>query len=74
MALTRRFFAKLAADFRNAQPNLDNPSIEIQAHDVWSDMVIITATALAEQNAMFNYGKFYEACGMPAAAVARVSR
>jgi hypothetical protein len=68
MALTRRFFTKLAADFNGIRPRSEDP-----AHDTWTDCVIVTATALAEQNAMFNYAKFYQACGMPQEAVERVA-
>jgi hypothetical protein len=62
MALHRRFFTRLAADFRNACPASTEESIEFA---VWMHMVTITASALAEQNGMFNLAKFYEACGMP---------
>lgn len=70
MALTRRFFTRLAADFRDRKPGYpqDHPT-----HQTWQDMVVVTATALAEQNAMFNYAKFYQACGMPQEAVERVA-
>lgn len=61
MALTRRFFTKLAHDFRDAKPGTGDSS---SAHAVWQHMVTITAGNLAVQNAMFNFAKFYEACGM----------
>jgi len=70
MALTRRFFTKLAAQYREARPA--GPQ-DTTAYAVWAHLVTITAGALAEQNAMFNYAKFYEACGMDDAAVARVA-
>ena len=72
MALTRRFFTKLAADFREARPAGDEGEGSI-SHAVWMHMVTITANALAAQNAMFNYAKFYEASGMPDAVVTRVA-
>jgi hypothetical protein len=68
MALTRRFFTNLAANFREARPNTTPYSTE---YAVWMHCVTITANALAVQNAMFNYAKFYEACGMPADAIER---
>lgn len=61
MALTRRFFTDLAAKYRAQRPE-DTASRE---GEVWEDMVRITASALASQNGMFNYAKFYEACGVP---------
>jgi hypothetical protein len=67
MALTRRFFTALARDFRDAKPGTGDNST---AMAVWEHMVTITANALAVQNAMFNYARFYEACGMPAEVVA----
>lgn len=70
MALTRRFFTKLAADFKEARPQ----SIDSREHAVWMLMVIITANALAVQNAMFNRQRFYEACGMPEHVVAAAAR
>lgn len=62
MALTRRFFANLAADYRAIRP----PESMTGSRQVWAEMVRITAGALAAQNAMFNYERFYEACGMDA--------
>jgi hypothetical protein len=70
MALTRRFFTNLAHKFRDAKPATGADSTAVA---VWAHMVTITAGSLAEQNAMFNYAKFYEACGMDDAAVARVA-
>lgn len=62
MALTRRFFSALAADYRLLRPASGEGSA---SHEVWEQMVRTTATALAAQNGMFNYAKFYEACGVP---------
>lgn len=62
MALTRRFFTKLAKDYRDARPGSSPESAEFR---VWEDMVRITADALALQHGMFNYAKFYEAAGVP---------
>jgi hypothetical protein len=67
MALTRRFFTNLAADYRAARP----PHADEQANAVWTKMVVLTANALAVQNAMFNHQRFYEACGMPAENIQR---
>lgn len=61
MALTRRFFTALAFEYRMLRPEADNA----EALAVWEQMVRTTATALASQNGMFNYAKFYEACGVP---------
>ena len=66
MALTRRFFTALARDFLMARPDAPEESIEMA---VWERMVRLTANAFAAQNAMFNYARFYEACGMPASVV-----
>ncbi|QWY81359.1 hypothetical protein SEA_RIZWANA_62 [Arthrobacter phage Rizwana] len=68
MALGRRFFANLAKEFLLARPDATEDTIEMA---VWEQMIRITARNLAAQNAMFNYGKFYEACGMSQEAVAR---
>lgn len=62
MALTRRFFTNLAAEYKSARPGTGENS---SAMAVWAHMVSITASALALQNGMFNRAKFYEACGMP---------
>lgn len=67
MALNRRFFTALARDFLMARPDAPQESVEMA---VWEQMVRLTANALAAQNAMFNYAKFYQACGMPAEVVA----
>lgn len=67
MALNRRFFANLASEFLFARPDATEDSVEMA---VWERMVRITAQNLAAQNAMFNFAKFYEACGMPAEVVA----
>ncbi|QWY82800.1 hypothetical protein PP641_gp060 [Arthrobacter phage SilentRX] len=67
MALTRRFFTTLAREFLLARPDATEESIEMA---VWERMVRITAHNLAAQNAMFNFAKFYEACGMPEEVVA----
>jgi hypothetical protein len=69
MALTRRFFTRLAADFRAARPAYDDAA----ANATWTKLVTITANALAEQNAMFNHQRFYEACGMEPELVARLA-
>ena len=61
MALTRRFFTDLAAKYRDLRPADDETPNELA---VWEAMVRTTATALAAQNGMFNYAKFYEACGV----------
>jgi hypothetical protein len=61
MALTRRFFTDLARKYREAKPQSHPDSTEVA---VWAHMVVITANALAVQNAMFNFEKFYEACGL----------
>ena len=66
MALTRRFFTALARDFLMARPDAPEESIEMA---VWEQMVRLTANALSAQNGMFNYARFYEACGMPQAVV-----
>lgn len=63
MALTRRFFTALAADYRNLRPAAEDDGR--LAFAVWEQMVRTTAQALAAQNGMFNYAKFYEACGLP---------
>lgn len=63
MALTRRFFTRLAAEFKDARPPLSN--VDGTPLAVWAHMVTITANNLAVQNAMFNHQRFYEACGMP---------
>jgi hypothetical protein len=63
MALTRRFFTALAADYRMLCPASGKGSA---SYDVWERMVRTTAHALAAQNGMFNYAKFYEACGVVA--------
>ena len=68
MALTRRFFTNLAKDFREARPETGEDTTPFR---VWEHCVTITANALALQNAMFNYGKFYQACGMSQEAVDR---
>lgn len=60
MALTRRFFTDLARQYREARPHTPADST---AMAVWEHMVVITANALAIQNAMFNFEKFYAACG-----------
>lgn len=62
MALNKRFFTSLARDFLMARPDAPQEAVEMA---VWEQMVRLTANALAAQNAMFNYGRFYEACGMP---------
>jgi hypothetical protein len=67
MALTRRFFTNLAAEYRASRPSYENE----EANATWLKLVTITANALAEQNAMFKHAKFYEACGMPADAIER---
>ena len=67
MALTRRFFTNLAREFLLARPDAPEESVEMA---VWERMVRITAHSLAAQNSMFNFAKFYEACGMPAEVVA----
>lgn len=69
MALTRRFFTNLAADYRAARP----PHGEEQANAVWTKMVVLTANALAVQNAMFNHQRFFEACGMEPEQVAKLA-
>lgn len=69
MALTRRFFTQLAKDFRDAKPATGDDSMEVA---VWAHCVTITANALSLQNGMFKHDKFYEAAGMPEAAVERV--
>lgn len=61
MGLTRRFFTKLAHDLRDARPNTTTSSTE---YAIWVHCIVITAGNLALQNAMFNYEKFYEACGV----------
>jgi len=66
VALTRRFFTSLARDFKDARPQ----STDSREFGVWMQMVRITAEALAAQNSMFNYARFYEACGMPEPVVA----
>lgn len=71
MALTRRFFTALAADFKNARPHTPADST---AMAVWEHMVTLTANALAVQNAMFKHDRFYEACGMPEHVVAAAAR
>ena len=71
MALTRRFFTALAADFQEARPSASMESTEFA---VWMHMVTITANALAVQNAMFKHDRFYEACGMPEHVVAAAAR
>lgn len=70
MALTRRFFTKLAADFKEARPQ----SIDSREHAVWMHMVTITAANLSVQNGMFSFERFYEACGMPEHVVAAAAR
>lgn len=71
MALTKRFFSNLAADFRKARPGTgDNTS----AMAVWEHMVTITAGNLALQNGNFNFARFYEACGMRDEVVAAAER
>jgi hypothetical protein len=62
VALTRRFFTSLAADYRDIRPK-DGGSAE---YAVWAQMVATTAAALATNNAMFNHQRFYEACGVRA--------
>lgn len=62
MALNRRFFTNLAADYKEARPHAPLHSTEFA---VWMHMVTITAGNLAAQNAMFNFARFYEAAGMP---------
>lgn len=62
MALNRRFFTALAADYRALRPSEANGK---EALAIWEQMVRTTAQALAAQNGMFNYAKFYEACGLP---------
>lgn len=64
MALTRRFFTDLAHKYRDLRPASDSGD-STAAWFVWEQMVRTTATALAAQNGMFNYAKFYEACGLP---------
>lgn len=61
MALTRRFFTALAREFLLARPDAPEEAVEMA---VWERMVRITAQNLATQNGMFNYAKFYEACGV----------
>lgn len=74
MALGRRFFTNLAADFRNARPPFrEAGDPDGTAFAVWMHMVTITANALALQNALFKYDRFYEACGMPQEAIDRVA-
>lgn len=70
MALTRRFFTSLARDFSEAKPATGDDSTEVA---VWAHCVTITANALALQNAMFNYEKFYTACGMAPDAIRKVA-
>ena len=70
MALTRRFFKNLATEFRDARPQTGEDSTPFR---VWQHCVTITANSLARTNAMFNYAKFYEACGFPAEDVEKVA-
>lgn len=69
MALTRRFFANLAAEYRAARPAYADES----ANATWTKLVTVTANALAAQNAMFNHQRFYEACGMEPELVAKLA-
>ena len=62
MALTRRFFTNLAAEYRRLRPFTEPGDPEFV---IWESMIRTTAEALAAQNGMFNYAKFYEACGVP---------
>ena len=65
MALTRRFFTELAAKYRDLRPVTSDATGQFGTdYDLWEQMVRMTATSLAAQNGMFNYAKFYEACGM----------
>lgn len=58
--MSKRFFAKLAAQYREARPPTGaDPGMLA----VWQHMVVITAGALATQNSYFKLDKFYEACG-----------
>jgi hypothetical protein len=63
MALTKRFFVALAAEYRALRPVTGTDEYTFA---LWEQMVRTTATALAAQNGMFNYARFYEACGVPA--------
>lgn len=58
MALTRRFYDKLAMDLRNARPT-PAPLLNI-----WLHCVTITANNLALNHAAFKRDMFYEACGV----------
>ena len=60
MALTRRFFTNLAAEYY-----ILRPAAGTREFDIWESMVRITAMRMAATNGMFNYAKFYEACGVP---------
>ena len=60
MAMSKRFFIKLAAEYRGIRPAA-NGSPE---YATWAQMVHITAEALRTQNSSFNFQRFYEACGV----------
>ncbi len=65
MALTKRFYNALAADFKGVRPEQGTPERE-----VWASMIVVVASNLAVNNAMFNFQRFYEACGMDLAGAA----
>jgi hypothetical protein len=60
MAMSKRFFIKLASQYREARPPI---GAEPGMLAVWEHMVVITANALATQNSFFKIDRFYEACG-----------
>jgi nickel-dependent lactate racemase len=71
MALTKAFFRNLALEFREARPQTGPDSTPVA---VWAHCITITANSLARNHSGFNYGKFYEACGMPQEAIDRVAQ
>lgn len=62
MALTKRFFIRLASEYRASRPAHD----DVSANATWEKMVRVTAAALKENNGAFNHERFYEACGITA--------
>jgi hypothetical protein len=67
MGISKRFFVRLAAEFKEARPS--SPADET-AFAVWMHMVTITANTLQLANISFDRARFYEASGMPENVVA----
>ena len=64
-AMSRKFYQRLAAEFKRQKPNQFAPS-----YDMWITMVFASANVITEGNPAFDLNRFLIAAGVPESVVA----